>query len=49
MCRDDRPVAPTDVGDGDQPDCADRKRRLEAPALVGNDWERRLQSATNAP
>ena len=35
MCRGDRPVAPTGVGDGDQPGCADRKRRLGAPALVG--------------
>ena len=28
MCRDDRPVTPTDVGDGDQPGCACWERRL---------------------
>ena len=30
MCRGDRPVAPTGVGDGDQPGCADWERRLSS-------------------
>ncbi len=30
MCRGDRPLAPTGASDDDQPDCADRKRRLSS-------------------
>ncbi len=34
MCGGDRPVAPTGVGGGDQPGCADREHRPGAPAFV---------------
>ncbi len=50
MCRGDRPVAPTGAGDGDQPDCADRERRLLSAIAGSADFSRqRMHPKGSAP